>query len=281
MKKTFLIIGGNSYIGTLLIQKLLVKNKYTIYSSFYQNPKNKDKVNNIYLDINNFKKKDLINFPNRIDNLIVLSWCKLNDYNSKEHLKFSKNLTLFTKLLLNNSKISAINVLGSCLEYGVVNGKIKENYHCHPVTNYGISKLKYLNDLKKLKYKFNYKLNWMRIFYIYGDNRDRGIWSQFLKAKKENKIFKMSEGNQQFDFIHINKLINYLDIIITSNKSLGIINICSGRPQKLIRLVKSWSIKYNVKLKVGFYPYTKYESMSYWGSKDKLIRILNTNGKSN
>ena len=91
----------------------------------------------------------------------------------------------------------------------------------------------------------------------------------------------MSEGNQKFDFIHINKLIKYLKIIITSNKSLGIVNISSGRPQKLIHLVRSWSKKYNVNLQVGYYPYTKYESMSYWGSKDKLNRILNTNGKSN
>ena len=269
-------------MGSLLIRKLLKINKFTIYSTFYKNTKNiSNKIEHLYLDINKFSKKDLINFPKRIDNLIVLSWCKLNDYNSKEHLEFSKNLILFTKLLLNFSNISSINVLGSCLEYGIVNGKINESSRCHPVTNYGISKLKYLNELKKLKSKYKFKLNWMRIFYIYGDYRDRGIWSQFLKAKNESRIFKMSEGNQKFDFIHINKLINYINIIVTSNKSLGIINICSGRPQKLIHLVKAWSKKYNVKLQVGFYPYTKYESMSYWGSRDKLDRILCINGKSN
>ena len=281
MKKTLLIIGGNSYIGSLLIKKILKNKKYIIYSTFFNNKKLNNEINNIYLDINNFKKKDLINFPKKIDNLIVLSWCKLNNYHSKEHIKFSKKLSLFTKLLLNYSNISSINVLGTCLEYGIVNGKIDERSSCHPVTNYGISKLKYLYELKKLKSKFKYKLNWMRVFYIYGDSRDRGIWSQFLKAKNENKIFKMSEGNQKFDFIHINKLIKYLKIIITSNKSLGIVNISSGRPQKLIHLVRSWSKKYNVNLQVGYYPYTKYESMSYWGSKDKLNRILNTNGKSN
>ncbi len=281
MKKTLLIIGGNSFIGSLLIKKIIKKKEFIIYTTFFNNIKFNKEIKNIYLDINNFKKKDLINFPKKIDNLIVLSWCKLNDYNSREHIKFSKKLIFFTKSLLNYSTISSINVLGTCLEYGIVNGKISESSSCHPITNYGISKLKYLNELKKLKYEFKYKFNWMRVFYIYGDTRDRGIWSQFIKAKNENKTFKMSEGNQKFDFIHINKLINYINIVITSNKSLGIINICSGRPQKLIHLVNSWSIKYNVKLQVGFYPYTKYESMSYWGSKDKLNRILNTNGKSN
>lgn len=281
MKKNLLIIGGNSYIGSLLIQKLLKKNEFNIYSTFFKNPKFDNNIKNIYLNINKFKKKDLINFPKKIDNMIVLSWCKLNDYNSKLHIKFSKNLINFTKLLLNYSNISSINVLGSCLEYGIVSGKIHENSSCLPVTNYGKSKLDYLNELKKLKSKFKFKLIWMRVFYIYGDVRDRGIWSQFLRAKNDNKIFKMSEGNQRFDFIHINKLINFLNKIVTSNRSLGIVNLCSGRPKKLINLVKSWSQKYNVKLQIGFYPYTKYESMSYWGSNDKLSRILNSYGKSN
>ena len=268
-------------MGSLLTQKLLRNKNFIIYSTFYKNPK---KINNqikyIYLDINKFNKKYLINFPKKIDNLIILSWCKLNDYHSKEHLEFSKNLIIFTKLLLNFSKIYSINVLGSCLEYGIISGKVSEKSLCYPVTNYGISKLKYLNELKKLKLKHKFKLNWMRIFYIYGDNRDRGIWSQFLKAKNENQIFKMSEGKQQFDFIHINTLIKYVKVVVTSNKSYGIINICSGRPQQLINLVKSWSVKYNVRLHVGFYPYTKYESMSYWGSKGKLKRILDKNDKS-
>ena len=281
MKKNLLIIGGNSYIGSLLIQKLLKKNEFNIYSTFFKNPKFDDNINNIYLNINKFKKKDLVNFPKKIDNMIVLSWCKLNDYNSTLHIKFSKNLMNFTRLLLNYSNISSINVLGSCLEYGVVSGKIHENSSCLPVTNYGKSKLDYLNELKKLKSKFKFKLIWMRVFYIYGDVRDRGIWSQFLRAKNNNEIFKMSEGNQKFDFIHIKKLINFLNNIVTSNRSLGIVNLCSGRPKKLINLVKSWSLKYNVRLQVGFYPYTKYESMAYWGSNDKLIRFLNSYGKSN
>ena len=159
MKKTLLIIGGNSFIGSLLIKKIIKKKEFIIYTTFFNNIKLNKEIKNIYLDINNFKKKDLINFPKKIDNLIVLSWCKLNNYNSIEHIKFSKKLIFFTKSLLNYSTISSINVLGTCLEYGIVNGKISESSSCNPITNYGISKLKYLNELKKLKYEFKYKFN--------------------------------------------------------------------------------------------------------------------------
>ena len=106
----------------------------------------------------------------------------IEHYNSNEHKIFSKNLLKFTKLL-NHSNISLINVLGSCLEYGVVNGEVKESYDCLPVTNYGRYKLYYLNELKKLKLIHKFKFNWMRIF-ICTVMLEIGIWSQFLKAKK-------------------------------------------------------------------------------------------------
>ena len=163
--------------------------------------------------------------------------------------------------------------MGSCLEYGIVKGKVSENNKCNPQTEYGKSKLYLLNQITKIKEKHNFKLNWMRIFYLYGDTRDRGIWSQFLKSKNDKSIFRMSGGQQNFDFLHINTIIKYILIVILSNKNNGIVNICSGRPKKLINLVKIWSKKYNVKLDVGFYPYTNYESMSYWGDNNKIANI--------
>ncbi len=273
MKKNILIIGGSSFIGRILIQRLLKHNKYNIYSTYYKNPLKYKNICELYLNLNNFKLKDLGSFPKRTDYLIILSWIKLNDYYSKNHKNFSKKLFKFISILMSISKIKSVNVLGSCLEYGIVKGKVSENNKCHPQTEYGKSKLYLLNQIKKIKEKYNFKLNWMRIFYLYGDTRDRGIWSQFLKSKNDKSIFRMSGGQQNFDFLHINTIIRYILIVTLSNNSNGIVNICSGRPKKLINLVKTWSKKYNVKLDVGFYPYTNYESMSYWGDNNKIDKI--------
>ena len=120
------------------------------------------------------------------------------------------------------SKIKSVNILGSCLEYGFIKGKVSENNKCYPQTEYGKSKLYLLNQIKKIKEKYNFKLNWMRIFYLYGDTRDRGIWSQFLKSKNNKSVFRMSGGQQYFDFLHINTIIKYILIVILSNKNNGI-----------------------------------------------------------
>lgn len=273
MKKNILLIGGSSYFGKI-ISKKLIKNNLNVYSTYYKNPIRSKYTNELFLDINNYKIEDFTLLPKKIHYLVVLSWINLSDYNSKNHINFSKNLFRLISLISKNYNVQSINVLGSCLEYGIVNGKISENHKCNPTTEYGKSKLYLLNRLKRFQKIYKFKLNWMRIFYIYGDARDRGIWSQFIKAKNENITFNMSKGEQIFDFIHIKKLIELILAVIQSNKNNEIINLCSGKPQKLINLIKVWANKHNVKINPGFYPYTNYEGMSYWGDNKKIKQIL-------
>lgn len=275
MKKNIFIIGGSSYLGKLLINSLLNSKNYKIYSSYNKNKNISNKnIEFIELDINKFNSDFLDKIPKKIDSLILLSWVDLTNYNSDKHRYFSNNLLNFLKFLLSKVDIKTINAIGSCLEYGLVHGEISEDKKCLPVTKYGKQKLFVLNKILKLKNKYNFQFNWMRIFYMYGDKRNRGIWSQFLISKNNNLIFKMSGGQQQFDFLHINKIIKYISSIIQIDKNFGVINICSGKPKKLISLVRNWAYRYKVKLKIGYYPYTTYESMSYWGCNCKLNNIL-------
>ena len=46
-----------------------------------------------------------------------------------------------------------------------------------------------------------------------------------------------------------------------SKNDLGIINICSGKPTKLIDLIRKWASRYGVKIKVGF---THIQTMKVW-----------------
>jgi len=273
LKKIIVIIGGSSFIGKKLINKINKKN-LLIYSTYFKNIPKISNVKHVYLNLNNLRNEDLNKFPKMIDNLIILSWGDLNNYQSPKHEFFYKDLNKFTKKILIHAKVHEINIVGSCQEYGLANGELSENAKCFPTTNYAKYKLKYLNQVKKLKFKHNFRFNWLRLFYIYGDNRDRGIWSNFMKAKKANKVFKMSKGEQKFDFLHINTIMKYMQIVTMSKNDLGIINICSGKPTKLIDLIRKWASRYGVKIKVGFYPYTNYESMAYWGSNKKLKRVL-------
>jgi hypothetical protein len=63
-------------------------------------------------------------------------------------------------------------------------------------------------------------------------------------------------------------------IIKNKKKDLGIINLCSGKPKKVISLIKSWNTNNKVKINRGYYQYPEYEGLNFWGSNKKLNKII-------
>jgi len=60
------------------------------------------------------------------------------------------------------------------------------------------------------------------------------------------------------------------------NEITGIINCCSGLPVSIKQFVKDYLQKtgQHISLNYGFYPYTDYEPMHFWGDNSKLKMIL-------
>ena len=48
---------------------------------------------------------------------------------------------------------------------------------------------------------------------------------------------------------------------------IGAVNICSGKPISVRRLVEQWldENNYKIELNLGHYPYPDYEPMAFWG----------------
>ncbi|MBK7668970.1 MAG: hypothetical protein IPJ32_17485 [Sphingobacteriaceae bacterium] len=65
--------------------------------------------------------------------------------------------------------------------------------------------------------------------------------------------------------------------IALQNKTLGVINCCSGNPVKLKDFVTDFLNRnnYKIKLNLGVYPYVDYEPMETWGDTAKLDAVLN------
>jgi dTDP-6-deoxy-L-talose 4-dehydrogenase (NAD+) len=55
----------------------------------------------------------------------------------------------------------------------------------------------------------------------------------------------------------------------------GIINCCSGTPVSVKTFVENYLKEKNrsIKLNLGYYPYTDYEPMYFWGDNSKLKLI--------
>lgn len=69
---------------------------------------------------------------------------------------------------------------------------------------------------------------------------------------------------------------------MSQSKINGIINICSGRPEKLSDRVERFIKEndYDIKLEYGAFPDRPYDSKAVWGNSQKIEQILEQSSKS-
>lgn len=278
MKKNIILTGESGFIGRNLI-KSLVKNNYNIVSivrnideDYFKSKSIKRIEYNISSE--NILDKDL--FGNA-DLLIHLAWGDVGDVKSESHLEFSQyaHFDFIKKNILNGVK--AIFVLGSCFEYGLCSGQISETNKLMPHTSYGKSKVNLFNMLLDLQKEMDFNLIWGRLFYVYGTGQKNTIYSQLMESIKLNKeSFQMSMGTQKLDYLHITDLLDLILMLLKVDSNIGAVNLCSGKPIELWKLVSSWisNSKSNINLERGVIKSRDYEPESFWGDRTYLNAIL-------
>ncbi len=274
------VTGGSGFIGNNLL-KILVKNKKNQIINLYRSKKfNHPRVQNIKFDLNKKMNKNFYQNIGKPEYLIHLAWDKLDNYDSKIHLKILKQNIIFFKNFF-NSPFKKIFVMGTCFEYGKRSGELKENFKTKPNNHYSKSKDKLKKILFNLFKKKKTLILWGRLFYVFGENQNsRTLYGQINKSiKGKKKIFNMSRGDQTRDYLYINDVVNIIINLIKKSHKSDVINICSGRPVSLKKLVNDWlkKKKYKIKINYGHYEYSKNEAKNFWGNSDKLKKILKSN----
>ena len=148
----------------------------------------------------------------------------------KTHYEGSKNLSIFFL----NKRIKKFIQVGSSIEYGKLKSPQKENKKNLQKTYsvYGKAKLLSTKFLLRLKKKYNFPVNIIRLYLVFGPKQDlnRLIPITIMNAI-HNKKFDCSNGNQIRDFIYIDDLVNAIIKILKKKDVNGeIINIGSGQP---------------------------------------------------
>ncbi len=212
------------------------------------------------------------------DVLIHLAWSGLPNYKSLHH--FEEELPAQYRFLnrMVNSGLKNLVVTGTCFEYGMQSGPLSEELETRPSNPYGFAKDVLRRQLEYLQTMQSFNLTWARLFYLYGDGQaENSLLPQVKRAVKQgDKVFNMSGGEQLRDYLPATKVAEYLVSIAMNKKNNGIVNICSGKPISVRKLVESW-IKENgwiIDLNLGHYLYPDYEPMAFWGRSDKLHTIL-------
>ena len=188
-----------------------------------------------------------------------------------------KHIGFLQKMI--DSGVSRVAVMGSMHEIGFFEGCISEHTPCWPQSMYGISKNALRNAVELMARQKNVVFQWLRGYYIVG-NTEQGssIFSKITAAEKEGKVlFPFTMGQNQFDFIDYEFFCEQTAAAVEQDEINGVIDICSGRPERLCDRVERFISEngYRIKLDYGKFPDRPYDSKAVWGSSGKITDIMN------
>jgi dTDP-6-deoxy-L-talose 4-dehydrogenase (NAD+) len=280
-----LVTGASGFIGNYVVEQLLDSKQEVIATAIenYEQIQSRfnwhNKVRYIQKDLNEIEE-NCYEFFDKPDLLLHLSWQGLPHY--KELFHIERNLMANYEFIKNLVSKGLKNVvcIGTCFEYGLQEGSLKENVETKPSTTYGLAKdtlRRFIEELQK-HYAFDFK--WLRLFYPYGKGQNpKSLLSQLDKAIANNdKTFNLTSGEQLRDYLPVEKAAEYIVKVSLQNKINGIINICSGEPISVKQFVENYLLNKNAKieLNLGYYPYPDYEPMAFWGDTHKLEEAINS-----
>ncbi len=267
--KKVIVSGATGFIGQHLIP-ILLKDGYEVLA-ISRNQKRAEFLpwfKDVKFISYDFHSDQQITKVEGFRGLIHLAWQDLPNYDSSIHVK--KNLPCSYRFIdsLIDKGVNQVLIAGTCFEYGLKSGAISSSSTTEPTTQYAIAKDTLRKKLTLLSFKKDFNLQWARIFYMFGKGQNsNSIISQLDFAIKNNqKVFLMSGGEQLRDYLPVEKASEKLSNLYKSGNK-GIFNICSGKPISIRNLVESYIEKKNSNIipKYGYYPYSVYEPMQFWG----------------
>lgn len=270
-----LVTGANGYLGQGIVKSLLDTGNEVVATDFKAD--NVDERATVK-ECDLFKVKNPYYYFGKPDVLLHLAWRDGFVHYSNVHIDDLPKHFVFIKQIAEEG-IKQIAVMGSMHEIGFFEGSINENTPCHPTTPYGIGKNAFRDLTQMVCKQNNIIFQWLRGYYIVGNSKyGSSIFSKITAAAEDGKTeFPFTLGQNQYDFIDYPDFCAQVVAVVEQKEEKGIINICSGRPEKLADRVERY-IKENgycIKLQYGAFPDRPYDSKAIWGDSSKIEKIMN------
>lgn len=268
-----LVTGANGYLGKGVVKSLLDDGVEVIATDFKDDHIDK-RAKIVRGDL--FSVEDPYTYFGEPDAVLHMAWRDGFVHKSVNHINdLPKHYEFLHKMI--ECGVKQVATMGTMHEIGFFEGSINESTPCNPQSKYGISK-NALRRLVELDCKDKGTIfQWLRGFYIVGNSNDgSSIFSKIVQAaEKGQKEFPFTMGLNQFDFLDYDIFCRYVADVVEQTDVNGIINICSGRPEKLADRVERF-IKENyldIRLQYGKFPDRPYDSKAIWGDNFK-IRVI-------
>lgn len=272
-----LVTGANGYLGQGIV-KCLLDNGHSVVAADFATQYVDTRAQRV--ECNLFEQKDPFDFLGKPNALLHLAWRDGFVHNSDVHIYDLPKHYAFIKEML-ASGLKQVAVMGSMHEVGFFEGCINENTPCNPMNFYGLAKDSLRKATKLLAEQNKATFQWLRGYYIVGNSKfGNSIFSKITTAVMDGKTeFPFTMGQNQYDFLDYQDFCAQVAAAVGQKKVSGIINICSGKPEKLADRVERFikENNYFIKLKYGAFPDRPYDSKAVWGNDSKILAILAAN----
>lgn len=273
-----LVTGANGYIGRHVVKALLEKGVSVIACDITTNDIDA-RADRRALNLFELPETKVFEQLGAPDVCLHMAWRNGFVHNAPSQVgDLSAHFKFLTAMI--DGGLKQLAVMGTMHEIGYWEGAIDENTPCNPISMYGIAKDALRKAMKLFCQQKECMLQWLRCFYILGDDKkNNSIFCKLLQAAEEGrKTFPFTTGKNQYDFITVTELSDQLSAAVLQKKVTGIINCCTGQPISLAdrveRFIKEHGL--DIKLEYGAFPDRPYDSPIIYGDDSKIKQILNS-----
>jgi nucleoside-diphosphate-sugar epimerase len=270
-----LVTGAGGYIGRHVVKSLLDMGNDVIALDFDLSGIDA-RADRRMIDIFE-KSSSLFADLDSPDVMIHMAWKDGFRHNSNAHITFLSAHYNFVMDMV-KSGLTQVIVMGSMHEVGYFEGMITEETPTNPRSLYGVSKDCLRRSLTLSLSDTDVTLQWVRAFYILGDDeKNASVFTKLIEAEKQGKEkFPFTTGLNQYDFISVDELGFQIASVANQKKVSGVINCCSGKTQRLKDIVQAFIDKnaFSIQLEYGVFPDRPYDSPLIYGDPEKINRIL-------
>lgn len=275
MTKKILVTGAGGYIGRHVVSALLDAGNDVIAADVRTDGID-ERAHTVQFNL--FESHDnLFEQLGSPDVCLHMAWRDGFKHDSDAHMADLSSHYNFLEALLDGG-LKQVAVMGSMHEIGYWEGAISEDTPCTPQSMYGIAKNALREATKLLATRYNATFQWIRAYYIVGDDvHGNSIFSKLYQAAQDGKDkFPFTTGKNKYDFIDVDELARQIGATITQDKVNGIINCCTGEPVSLADRVERYIADnhLDIKLDYGAFPDRPYDSPAVWGDATKIQQIL-------
>ena len=258
-RKTILITGASGFVGANLT-RYLVGNWYKNIHILIRKNSDTWRIENILKKVN-IHYVDILDLPllkktvETIKPQIIFHNAMYGGYPAHTDKRTMVSVNTFGTMNLLESlqdvKYDHFVNVGTSSEYGLKNKPMKETDICVPVTTYAVSKLAATNMALKDALINKKPITTVRIFSAYGPYEDKGrLIPYIICSHLFGKTVEIKQPNAVRDYIYVEDIVRFLIKVGQNKKSLGILNIGSGKQRKVKDVIRAIERTTKTKVKV-------------------------------